>query len=61
MIMADEPTGNLDRATGENILQIFKNFNETQNVTIVIVTHEPTIAARTKRIVELVDGKIVSE
>ena len=61
MIMADEPTGNLDRATGENILQIFKIFNETQNVTIVIVTHEPTIAARTKRIVELVDGKIVSD
>ncbi|MFA6534746.1 MAG: ABC transporter ATP-binding protein [Candidatus Babeliales bacterium] len=61
MIMADEPTGNLDRATGENILQVFKDFNEKQNVTIVIVTHEQSIAARTKRIVELVDGKIVSD
>ena len=61
MIMADEPTGNLDRATGENILQVFKDFNSKHNVTIIIVTHEPTIAARTKRIVELVDGKIVSD
>ena len=61
MIMADEPTGNLDRATGENILQVFKDFNEKHNVTIVIVTHEQSIAARTKRIVELVDGKIVSD
>ncbi len=61
MIMADEPTGNLDRATGENILQVFKNFNEKQNVTIVIVTHEHSIAAQTKRIIELVDGKIVSD
>lgn len=61
MIMADEPTGNLDRATGENILQVFKDFNEKHNVTIIIVTHEQSIAARTKRIVELVDGKIVSD
>jgi len=61
MIMADEPTGNLDRATGENILQVFKDFNEKHNVTIIVVTHEPSIAAQTKRIVELVDGKIVSD
>jgi len=61
MIMADEPTGNLDRATGENILQVLKDFNNKQNVTIIIVTHEPTIAAQAKRIVELVDGKIVSD
>jgi putative ABC transport system ATP-binding protein len=61
MIMADEPTGNLDRATGENILQVLTDFNNKHNVTIIIVTHEPTIAARTKRIVELVDGKIVSD
>lgn len=61
IIMADEPTGNLDRATGENILQVFKDFNEKQNVTFIMVTHEPSIAARSKRIVELVDGKIVSD
>lgn len=61
IIMADEPTGNLDRATGDNILQVFKDFNENKNVTFVMVTHEPSIAAKSKRIVELVDGKIVSD
>jgi putative ABC transport system ATP-binding protein len=61
IIMADEPTGNLDRATGENILKIFNEFNEKHNVTFVVVTHEPSIAARCKRIVELVDGKIISD
>ncbi len=61
IIMADEPTGNLDSTTGENILEVFREFNEKQNVTIIIVTHEQSIAKRTKRIVELVDGKIVSD
>lgn len=61
IIMADEPTGNLDRATGENILQVFKDLNEKHNVTFIIVTHEPSIAARSKRVVELIDGKIVSD
>lgn len=61
IIMADEPTGNLDTATGETILGIFKEFNEKHNITIIIVTHEPSIAKRTKRIVELVDGRIVSD
>lgn len=61
IIFADEPTGNLDRATGETIMELFKNLNSEKNVTIVIVTHEPSIAAQTKRIVELVDGKIVSD
>jgi putative ABC transport system ATP-binding protein len=61
IIMADEPTGNLDRTTGENILNVFKEFNEKRNVTIIIVTHEQSIAKVTKRIVELVDGKIVSD
>jgi putative ABC transport system ATP-binding protein len=61
IIMADEPTGNLDRTTGENILNVFKEFNQNHNVTIIIVTHEQSIAKVTKRIVELVDGKIVSD
>lgn len=61
IIMADEPTGNLDRATGENILQVFIDLNIKQNVTFIMVTHEPSIAARSKRIIELVDGKIVSD
>jgi len=59
--LADEPTGNLDTATGNTILEIFKELNDNKGVTIIIVTHEPSIAARTKRIIELVDGNIISD
>jgi len=61
LILADEPTGNLDMATGDIILDIFKELNEEQKVTIAIVTHEPYIAAKTKRVIELVDGKIIKD
>lgn len=61
IILADEPTGNLDSATGETIMQLFKDLNKRKNVTIIIVTHEASIAEKTNRIVELIDGKIVSD
>jgi len=61
IILADEPTGNLDTATGNTILEIFKELNANKGVTIIIVTHEPSIAAKTKRIIELVDGNIISD
>lgn len=61
LIFGDEPTGNLDVATGDVVMDIFKNMNEQQGVTIIIVTHEPSIAARTKRVIELVDGVIISD
>lgn len=59
LILADEPTGNLDTATGDNILNLFKELNDKQDVTIVLVTHEQDIANKTKRIIELRDGKII--
>ncbi len=61
IILADEPTGNLDSSTGETIMQLFRELNEKENVTIIIVTHEPEVAQKTNRIIELVDGKIVSD
>ena len=61
IILADEPTGNLDTETGDTIMAMFKELNEKEQATIVIVTHEPSIAAKTKRIVELVDGKIIAD
>ncbi len=61
LVLADEPTGNLDTDTGETILNLFKKLNQENGSTIVIVTHEPTIAAKTNRIIELIDGKISSD
>ncbi|MCK4651418.1 ABC transporter ATP-binding protein [Candidatus Babeliales bacterium] len=59
IILADEPTGNLDTTAGNTIIDLFKNLNKQKNVTVIIVTHEPEIASKTKRIIDLVDGKII--
>ncbi len=61
LILADEPTGSLDTTTGQEILDLFEKLNEEKKVTIILVTHEPYIAKRTKRIIELRDGKIISD
>jgi len=60
IILADEPTGNLDSATGEEIMQIFKDLHEAGN-TVVIITHEKDIAERAKRIVHIRDGNIAED
>ena len=60
LILADEPTGNLDSRTGEEIMQIFKKIHATGN-TILLVTHEEYIAEHTRRIIRLLDGKIASD
>jgi putative ABC transport system ATP-binding protein len=60
LLLADEPTGNLDSATGEQIMDIFKQLHRT-GVTIVVVTHEPDIAAQAQRIVRMRDGKIIED
>lgn len=57
IILADEPTGNLDTRTGEEIMEIFENLHEQGN-TIILVTHEEYIAEHTNRIIRLRDGKI---
>lgn len=58
LILADEPTGNLDTKTSEEIMQLFCDLNEKEGITIVLVTHEPDIANFAKRLVNFVDGKI---
>lgn len=60
IILADEPTGNLDSATGEEILQLFDNLHKQGN-TMIVVTHEESVAARCRRVVRLLDGKVVSD
>jgi putative ABC transport system ATP-binding protein len=61
LILADEPTGNLDSRAGEEIMGIFQELNEKHGITIIFVTHEPDIAEHTQRIVRLQDGLIVSD
>jgi len=60
VILADEPTGNLDTRTSIEVMHLFQELND-QGITIVLVTHEPDIARYAKRIVELRDGLIVSD
>ena len=61
LILADEPTGALDSKTGAKIMELFTELNESNNITIVQVTHEEEIAEYGKRILRLVDGEIVSD
>ena len=59
MVLADEPTGNLDSKSGDEIMELLLELNEEKNVTLVIVTHDPQVAEMTHRIVRLFDGKVV--
>ncbi len=61
LILADEPTGNLDTKTGEIILNIFQKLNREQNCTIILITHEHDVAQHADRIIEIRDGGIVGD
>lgn len=61
IILADEPTGNLDSRSGKEIIDTLIKLNEEKGVTLVIVTHDQSIAKKAKRIIYLKDGKIVKE
>lgn len=59
ILLADEPTGNLDTKTGEEIMKIFKKLNKEMGLTIVMVTHEDEIAEHATRIIRMRDGRII--
>jgi putative ABC transport system ATP-binding protein len=61
LILADEPTGNLDSATSSEVMNIFKTLNEEKGITMIMVTHEPDIAAWARRRIYLKDGLIIRE
>lgn len=61
LILADEPTGNLDHKTGGEIIDLFADLNKSEGITIVMVTHEMEIADRTRRQIRVLDGEIISD
>jgi putative ABC transport system ATP-binding protein len=61
ILMADEPTGNLDSKSGKEIMELIKNLNRERGTTIIIVTHDPKVADQTQRVLSLYDGMLVTE
>ncbi len=61
IILADEPTGNLDSRSGTEVMQIFQDLNRNRHITTIFVTHDPWIARHTNRVIMLRDGKIVTD
>jgi ABC-type lipoprotein export system ATPase subunit len=58
LLLADEPTGNLDSRTSEEILQMFRQLNESEGLTVILVTHDPGVANHAKRVIHIRDGLI---
>ena len=61
ILLADEPTGNLDSGSSAEIISILQQLNQEEGITVIIVTHEPGIAAHTQRIITTLDGRVVDD
>ena len=61
LVLADEPTGNLDTKTGEIVLETFQRLHSEQGRTIILITHEPYVAEHAERVINVKDGEIVSD
>lgn len=61
LLLADEPTGNLDTRTAEGVFKLFRRFNEEMGCAVLLVTHDPRLAESCDRTIELVDGRIVRD
>jgi lipoprotein-releasing system ATP-binding protein len=61
LVLADEPTGNLDTESGDQVFALLRQFNREQGTAFLIVTHDPRLAARCDRVIELVDGRVRSD
>lgn len=60
-LIADEPTGALDTKTSQEIMDLFKQLNQTQHTTIIMVTHDPRVAEQCERVIKIIDGRIVDD
>lgn len=58
IIIADEPTGNLDSARGTEIMDLLESLNKQSNITLIMITHDPAMAKRAKKVIEIQDGKL---
>jgi len=61
ILLADEPTGNLDGATGQHVLELLLELNRVEGATLILVTHDSSLAAHADRIITLRDGLVVSD
>ena len=61
IVLADEPTGNLDSQSTEEVMAILQDLNHREGLTVIIVTHEPDIAAATRRVITMLDGRVVDD
>jgi ABC-type lipoprotein export system ATPase subunit len=60
LLLADEPTGNLDSRTSEEVLRMFRQLNEEEGITIILVTHDANVAAHAERVIRIHDGRILN-
>jgi putative ABC transport system ATP-binding protein len=59
LLLADEPTGNLDSASGQQVIELLEELNARTGLTLIVVTHDPNVARRAQRVLVLADGRIV--
>ena len=61
ILLCDEPTGNLDTRTSKEVIQMFRKLNQENNITVILVTHDPAVARIARRIIVLRDGEVVED